>query len=272
MAGSPGSLPHFYVAGAPSEWKAGMTLPANQAPFSVTILLPALDETWSLRETLTRIESTSGGDILQYLIVLGKKTTLACRAVAEQLVSEMPGRTELLEQRLPFLGGAVRGGFDAAKGTHVIMMSSDLETDPDTVPLLIAEARKRPAAIITATRWQGGTNFEGYNPLKLVLNKVFQSFFALLYRVRLTDLTFAYRIFPTELVRSIRWEELKHPFLFETIIKPLRLGVEVVEVPSTWRVRSEGVSHNTFLTNFVYFRPGLKALFISPQKILKDAK
>jgi len=178
----------------------------------------------------------------------------------------------LLEQRLPFLGGAVRGGFDVAKGTHVIMMSSDLETDPDTVPLLIAEARKRPAAIITATRWQGGTNFEGYNPVKLVLNKVFQAFFALLYRVRLTDLTFAYRIFPTELVRSIRWEELKHPFLFETIIKPLRLGVEVVEVPSTWRVRSEGVSHNTFLTNFVYFRPGLKALFTSPQKMLKDAE
>ena len=173
---------------------------------------------------------------------------------------------------MPFLGGAVRDVFDAAKGTHVILMSSDLETNPDTVPLLIAEARRRPAAIITATRWKEGTNFEGYDPLKLVLNKIFQAFFALLYRARLTDLTFAYRIFPTRLVRSIRWEELKHPFCFETIVKPLRLGVEVVEVPSTWRARSEGVSHNTFLTNFVYFRPGLKALFTSPQKMLKDAE
>jgi hypothetical protein len=106
----------------------------------------------------------------------------------------------------------------------------------------------------------------------LVLNKIFQAFFAVLYRVRLTDLTFAYRIFPTDLVRSIRWEELKHPFLFETIIKPLRLGVEVVEVPSTWRARSEGVSHNTFITNFVYFRIGLKTLLASPRKILKDAQ
>jgi len=140
------------------------------------------------------------------------------------------------------------------------------------VPLLIAEARQHPAAIITATRWKGGINFEGYDPLKLVLNKVFQGFFALLYRVRLTDLTFAYRIFPTDLVRSIRWEELKHPFLFETIVKPLRLGVDVVEVPSTWRVRTEGVSHNTFLTNFVYFRIGLKTLFMPPGKILKEAK
>jgi len=249
-----------------------MTPVAEPAQFNVTILLPALDETWSLRETLTRIESNSSADVLQYLIILGKKTTPACRAVAEQLVAEMPGRTELLEQHLPFLGGAVRDGFDATRGTHVIMMSSDLETDPDTVPLLIAEAKQQPAAIITATRWKGGANFEGYDPLKLVLNKIFQAFFGLLYRVRLSDLTFAYRIFPTNLVRSIRWEELKHPFLFETIIKPLRLGVEVVEVPSTWRVRSEGVSHNEFLTNFVYFRTGLKTLFTPPHKILKDAK
>jgi glycosyltransferase involved in cell wall biosynthesis len=250
-----------------------MTPLAEASPFNVTIILPAMDETWSLRETLTKIESTCRGDVVQYLIVVSPKyTTKACREVAEALISEAPGRVQLLEQRLPFLGGAIRDGFDASRGTHVIMMSSDLETDPATVPRLIAEARKHPKAIITATRWKSGAGFDGYNPVKLVLNKIFQAFFALLYRVRLTDLTYAYRIFPTELMRSIRWEELKHPFLFETLIKPLRLGVEVVEVPSTWRVRAEGVTHNTFLNNFVYFRTGLKTLFTSPRKILKEAK
>jgi glycosyltransferase involved in cell wall biosynthesis len=249
-----------------------MASSAEPSQFSVTIILPAIDETWSLRETLTRIESANGADVLQYLIVVCRMTTPACREVAEALAAELPGRVQLLEQRLPFLGGAVRDGFDAAKGTHVIMMSSDLETDPATVPLLIAESRQHPTAIITATRWKGGTNFEGYDPLKLVLNKIFQGFFALLYRVRLSDLTFAYRIFPADLVRSIRWEELKHPFLFETIVKPLRLGVEVVEVPSTWRVRTEGVSHNTFLTNFFYFRIGLRTLFMPRRKILKESK
>ena len=249
-----------------------MTQPAVPSSFSVTVILPAIDETWSLRETLTRIEAESRNDVSQYLIVVCDKTTPECRQVAEALMLEVPGRVQLLEQRLPFLGGAVRDGFDAATGSHVIMMSSDLETDPDTVPLLISEAKQHPAIIVTATRWRSKAGFEGYDPLKLVLNKIFQAFFALLYRVRLTDLTFAYRIFPTELVRSIRWEELKHPFLFETIIKPLRLDVEVVEVPSTWRARSEGVSHNTFLTNFVYFRIGLKTLFMSPSSILKVTK
>jgi hypothetical protein len=76
-------------------------------------------------------------------------------------------------------------------------------------------------------------------------------------------------LFPKELVQSIRWEELKHPLFLETIVKPLRLGVEVVEVPTTWRARTEGESQNTFLRNFVYFRIGLKTLFMPRHRILK---
>ena len=148
-------------------------------------------------------------------------------------------------------------------------MASDLETDPAAVPLMVAEARRRPTAIISASRWKAGAGFEGYNPVKLVLNKIFQKSFAALYRVRLTDITYAYRLFPTELVQSIQWEELKHPFFLETIVKPLRLGVEVIEIPTTWRARNEGKSQNTFLRNFVYFRVGLKTLFMSRRKILR---
>ena len=35
--------------------------------------------------------------------------------------------------------------------------------------------------------------------------------------------------------RGINWRELRHPLLFETIVTPLRLGVEVIEIPAIWR-------------------------------------
>lgn len=241
----------------------------EELPVSLTVILPSMDETWSLRETVQRIEETNRGDVLEYLIVLCKRTTHECRAVAEELSAIVPDRVRILEQRLPFLGGAVRDAFDVAKGSHVVMMGADLETDPATFPFMVAEAKRHRAAIVTATRWKGGLRFDGYGLLKLVLNRIFQGFFAFLYGVQLTDLTFAYRILPTDLVRSVRWEELKHPFLFETIVKPLRLGVEVIEVPSFWQNRQEGVTHSTFLTNFLYFRTGLKTRFRSRRKLLK---
>lgn len=255
------SSPVLSVAATPALEERALTL---------SIILPAMDETWSLRETVQRIESTNHAEVLEYLIVLCRHTTAECRGVADELVEKYPCKVRILEQSLPYLGGAVRDAFAVARGTHVVMMGADLETNPATVPLMVDKAKLHPAAIITATRWKGGFRFDGYDLVKLVLNRIFQQFFTLLYHVPLTDLTFAYRVIPTQLVRSIQWEELKHPFLFETIVKPLRLGVEVIEVPSFWQKRREGVTHNTFLTNFLYFRTGLKTRFRAPGKLLRD--
>jgi glycosyltransferase involved in cell wall biosynthesis len=245
---------------------------AEASEFRLSIILPAMDETWSLRETIEQIEQTNHGDVLEYLIVICADTTAECRGTVEELVKELPYRVFVIEQCLPFVGGAVRDAFKVARGSHVAMMGSDLETDPATLPLMVAEAKCHLTSIITATRLKGGLRFEGYNSLKLLLNRVFQAFFAKLYNVQLTDLTFAYRILPTELVRSIRWEELKHPFLFETIVKPLRLGIGVIEVPSRWQARREGRTHNSFLRNFLYFRVGLKTRFRSRLSLLAPSR
>jgi hypothetical protein len=82
-------------------------------------------------------------------------------------------------------------------------------------------------------------------------------------------MTYGFRIMPTRLMQVIRWEELRHPFLLETVIKPLRLGVPVSEIPSTWRTRTEGESQNTFFRNFEYFRIGLRVLLASRNTILR---
>jgi hypothetical protein len=83
-------------------------------------------------------------------------------------------------------------------------------------------------------------------------------------------MTYAYRIFPTKLLQAIRWEELRHPLLFETVVKPLRLGVKVIEIPGIWRARTEGESQNTFARNFEYFRIGLRVRFATAQHILRQ--
>ena len=64
----------------------------------------------------------------------------------------------------------MREAFDLARGSHTIMMASDLETDPALVPHLIAEARAHPAAIVTVTRWHTQGGFENYSRIKLIAN------------------------------------------------------------------------------------------------------
>ncbi len=98
---------------------------------------------------------------------------------------------------------------------------------------------------------------------------LFQRAFGLLYRTKLTDLTYGYRLFPTGLIQSIAWEELRHAFLFETLVKPLRLGISVIEIPSVWRSRVEGESQNRVRDHLTYLRIGIKVRFRRRSALLK---
>jgi glycosyltransferase involved in cell wall biosynthesis len=237
---------------------------------NASIILPVMNETSSLMKTIEIIEEYCADEVKEYIIVVCSKTTEESIRICKGLREKSPDQFILHYQKLPFLGGAIRESFELARGSHVILMASDLETDPQNVKDLIRESIKNPEAIVTASRWIKGGKFEGYSKLKLALNYVFQKFFSICYKTDLTDMTYGYRIFPTRLVQSIYWEELRHPFLFETLIKPLRLGIDVIEIPSIWRARPEGESQNTFSRNFSYFNIGFRVLFYSKEKIVKQ--
>lgn len=240
---------------------------------NVTILLPVMDETYLLKETADTIMSTCAAkDIAEIILLLCDRTTDDARTVAEGLIEEYSDKISIYihMQNLPFVGGAIREGIDMAKGSHVIIMSSDLETDPALVSVFIEKAKEYPKRIITASRWIKGGGFEGYNKVKLVCNLIFERIIGAFYLSALSDLTFGYRIFPTKLMQSIDWQELKHPFFLETALKPLRLGVKFVEVPAHWVARTEGVSQNPFFANFKYFKTAWNNRFKNRDELLKE--
>ena len=236
---------------------------------AASVFLPVMDETDSLTKTVEIILADCGDAIREFLVVVCQKTTPASRAVVLALQARYPDKIKVIEQQRPFLGGATQDAFELAQGSHFLMMASDMETPPDRAREFIAQGRQHPDAIITGSRWLKGGGFVGYSRFKYFLNFIFQKSFSLMYWTRLSDMTYGYRLLPTKLVQSIRWEETRHPFLFETLVKPLKLGVEVREIPTTWKARAEGASANTFLRNFDYFRVGFKTLFYSRNRILK---
>lgn len=238
----------------------------------VTIILPAINETFSFEETVEIIlQECSKEDIKELIAVVCKKTTKESLASIYKMKHrcEQAGYTFLiLWQKRPFAGGAVRDAIDIASSSHLIMMSTDLETDPHIVSKLIEKEKKNPADITTASRWLQKSNFIGYDRKKYFLNFCFQKIFSLYYGVNLTDMTYAFRIFPAKLMKQIQWEELKHPFYLETALKPIRLGIPFHEIPATWTARQEGESQNSFLQTFAYVIPALRIRFYSKERIL----
>lgn len=238
---------------------------------NLSVILPAMDETYSLMQTVdTIMETCHRKDLAEIIIVVCDRSTPECVNTAEE-IEEKYGKTlpvTIHRQKKPFVGGAVQEGIEMAKGSHVVLMSSDLETDPHLIKEFIRIEKKNPDKIVTATRWKKGGGFKGYHKVKLVANCIFQRLIALLFFTNLSDITYAYRIFPRKLMLAIRWEELKHPFFLETALKPLRLGVKFIEIPVKWEARTEGVSQNSFWANFKYFKTAWHVRFMKKEDIL----
>ena len=233
----------------------------------ISFILPATDETYSLTQTVHQIQELIGARAIQFIIVTSPTfTTPACRRTIQTL-SEAFGSVETFDQTRPGLGGAIQDAFDRAHAEITVLMASDLETDPLVLPALIAKIDEG-YDIAATTRWRRGAGFSGYNPVKLIFNFLFQHFFRLLYWTDLTDLTYAYRAYRTPIIKTILWEEHKFPFLFESIVKPLRLGYRVAEVEAPWVARTEGVSHNNLQQTIDYFRVGLRVRFMAKKRLL----
>lgn len=243
---------------------------------NVSILLPALNETFSFEETVKIIlNECRREELCELIAIVCGKTTKECMESIErsQSFSKSCGvEFYILWQTTPGAGGALRDGIDVAKGSHIISMSTDLETNPHSVQELIELEKRFPNGIVTTSRWLKMGSFHGYSRLKFLLNFFFQKIFSLYYGVSLTDLTYSYQIAPTKLYQSIRWEEEKHPFFLELTLKPIRLKVAFREIPTDWTVRREGESQNTLWQTFKYLPIAFKVRVESLDKILKKSE
>jgi len=226
---------------------------SGEIPLRVSIIMPVMDETVSLRETVQIVMDENAPDIHEIICVVSKFTTKEALAVCHELETAYPGISWTRQQEKPYLGGALQDAFSWATGSHILLMASDLETPPHDAKPMIAEAKKG-WGIVATTRWRKGGGFSGYNPVKLIANWIFQKGIGALYSTNLSDLTFGYRIWRADLLRDQPWQELRHPFLLECLLRPLLRGATSTELPVFWEPRKEGESHNPFWRNFLYFR------------------
>jgi glycosyltransferase involved in cell wall biosynthesis len=235
--------------------------------FDITFILPVLNETYSLQQTVDTIFRLSDKHLREILIVVADKTTIASMKIVQEIKKRHPDFVRVHKQKLPFLGGALREAISIASGNYIMLMASDFETDPDSIPDFIKTMSEGKWDIVAGSRWIQKGSFQGYSKAKLFLNYFFQKFFKILYGTQLTDLTYAYRLYRKSALEGIVWEELKHPFLLECLVKPLRCGARVTEIPCKWKARTEGTSANSLLQTFIYIRTALKTRFLSRERI-----
>jgi dolichol-phosphate mannosyltransferase len=228
--------------------------------FRISVVMPVLSETGTVLTIVEWLRANLGPRLFEVIIVISPRSSQASRHVCHDLARTDSSIRVFEQQENPGVGRAFREGYARVRGNVVLSMDSDGEMELATIPRMIAEMGRSNVGLVVGSRWLPGGGFVGYSPTKRWLNWGFQQLFRVLFRTRLHDLTYGFKLMRVELVRGITWEATLHEIGCETTLKPVRLGLPVAEVPTTWSARAEGRSSNNFLRNFRYVGMALSIL------------
>ena len=190
----------------------------------ISICIPAKDEAATIEEVIDR--SRPHGDEIFVVDGHSKDQT---RELAEAM-----GVPVYLEAGLG-KGCAVREAVARATGDILVTIDADLSFDPGDIPRLVAPVANGDAEYGSGSRMRGGSD-ELHGDLDKFIRMVGQDIITLgvnyRFDVRLTDSQSGFRAFDLAAARSITLVENITTTEQEMIIKFLRKGYRIVEVPT----------------------------------------
>ena len=113
----------------------------NQS-YSVSIILPILNEINSLKKTIKILDKIDVQK--EYLIIYSEKLTND-RVKKEIIYLKKRNKNISYKSQLrPFVGGAIDLGIKLAKKNYIVIMASDLETNPNELKNMIKLSKRNP--------------------------------------------------------------------------------------------------------------------------------
>jgi uncharacterized protein (DUF2062 family) len=130
---------------------------------------------------------------------------------------------------------ALHSGFAAAIAadfTHAVTIDTDGQLDPEEIPRLLAEARRRPRALIVGRR---DDTAAGYPTKSRVGRRVSNLLVRLESGLRIDDSQCGFRVYPLGLIAAVPCRVGHYGFETEVITRAAWAGCEVAQAPVTCR-------------------------------------
>jgi len=223
---------------------------SDEQNLRAVVVLPTYNNERTLGDVMSRVAALGVP-----IIVVNDGCTDQTAALLERWRAEHP-QTQVQVHVHPHNRGkaaALQSGFALAMDdgfTHAVTVDTDGQHDPEEIPALLAEARKNPAAYVLGYRDDTRADY----PARSRLGRRLSNFFIRLEcGLRVRDSQCGMRIYPLDLVRTVRCRAGHFGYEAEMITRAAWSGCPIAEVPIVTRYLPPGqrVSH---------FRPWLDTL------------
>jgi glycosyltransferase involved in cell wall biosynthesis len=135
-------------------------------------------------------------------------------------------------------GAAIRTALDAATGEVCLVQDADLEYSVDDYRAMLAPVVRDGARVVYGSRFLARPWPDGMKLANFVANKILTTTANALYGHRITDEATCFKLFRTDLLRSLNLECTRFEFCPEVTAKVGLARERIVEVPIQYTARS----------------------------------
>lgn len=215
---------------------------------TLSIIIPVYNEKNTILELLKRVEKINL-PVNKQIIIVDDFSTDGTR----ELLSQIKNHKVIFHEKNKGKGSAIRTGLEHASGDFIIIQDADLEYDPQDYNKLLQSAIEEGYEVVYGSRFLDTKHNELL--INYYGNKILTFFTNLLYNTQLTDMETCYKLFKTDIIKSLDLKSKRFDFEPEVTAKVLKKGLKIKEVPINYTFRNFNEGKK------ITYLDGLKALY-----------
>ena len=226
----------------------------------LSILMPVYNERTVVARCIAQVLAAPlPEDLERELIIVDDRSTDGTEIILERLAAQHPEIHFFRHDINRGKGAAVRTAIERATGDFSIIQDADLEYDPSEYPILVRPLLDGRADAVFGSRYLAGSQTRVLPYWHSMINKALTTLSNMFCNLKLTDMETGYKIFRTDLLKSIPIRSDRFGFEPEIVMKSAKRMLRIYEVPISYHGRTyeEGKK--------IGWRDGIKAM----QVILK---
>jgi glycosyltransferase involved in cell wall biosynthesis len=239
----------------PLEALRGEARPYGNIPIGssrVSVVIPTLNEERNIGWVLEHLPAT----VDEVILVDGRstdRTVEVAQAIRPDIV--------IVREKTPGKGAALRAAFAAATGDVIVMLDADCSMDPAEIPAFVA-AIEAGADVAKGSRFLDGGGTVDISALRQLGNGALLRMTNILYRARFSELCYGYMAFRRSSLMGLGLRSTGFEIETEIVVRALRAGLRITEVPSFEAERRFGNSNlRTFRDGWRVARTVLRERF-----------
>tara|TARA_B100001057_G_C22782890_1_gene924373 strand:- start:413 stop:1102 length:690 start_codon:yes stop_codon:yes gene_type:complete len=201
----------------------------------LSIIVPCYNEEKTILLVINEIKQNSVGNY--EVIIVDDGSTDDTKSILESINQE---NIKIVYHDQNFgKGKAIRTGIEECTGDIILIQDADMEYSPKDYPVLLRPFNEAGADVVYGSRFMGGA---GYVRLHFyfhyIANKLLTHFCNLFTNLNMTDMETGYKVFKSDVIKSINLRENSFGIEPEITVKLAKKNFKFYEVAVSYKGRS----------------------------------